>query len=78
MISLLVSLLGFGSSFVGPVPETWNKHSYQNHKLAMLHILAEAQSKIQDHNLVATIIEADITKIVATYKEQAATVRKGF
>ena len=78
MISLLVSLLGFGSSFVGPVPETRNKHSYQNKKFAMLHTLAEAQSKIQDHNLVATVIEANIAKIVATYKEQAATVRKGF
>ena len=34
MISLLGSLLGFGSSLIGPVLEAWNKNSDQKHELA--------------------------------------------
>ena len=45
MISLLGSLLGFGSSLVGLVLEAWNKSS--------------------DQTLEATIVEADMAKIVA-------------
>ena len=41
MISLLGSLLGFGSSLIGPVLETWNKNSDKKHELAMLHAQAE-------------------------------------
>ena len=57
MISLLGSLLGFGSSLIGPVLEAWNKSSDQKHELAMLHAQAEIQSKIQDQMLEATIVE---------------------
>ena len=75
MISLLGSLLGFGSCLIGPVLETWNKPSDQKHELAMLHAQAEVQSKIQDQKLEATIVEADMAEIVAAHKEQASTVR---
>ena len=77
MISLLGSLLGFGSSLIGPVLEAWNKNSDQKHELAMIHAQAEIQSKIQDQKLEATIVEADMAEIVAAHKEQASTVRKG-
>ena len=77
MISLLGSLLGFGSSLIGPVLEAWNKNSDQKHELAMLHAQAEIQVKIQDQKLEATIVEADMAEIVAAHKEQASTVRKG-
>ena len=77
MISLLGSLLGFESSLIGPVLEAWNKSSDQKHELAMLHAQAEVQSKTQDQKLEATIVEADMTKIVVAHKEQASTVRKG-
>ncbi len=77
MISLLGSLLGFGSSLIGLVFEAWNKSSDQKHELAMLHAQAEVQSKIQDQKLEATMVEADMAEIVAAHKEQAATVRKG-
>ena len=77
MIGLLGSLLGFGSSLIGPVLEAWNKNSDQKHELAMLHAQAEIQSKIQDQKLEATIVEADMAEIVAAHKEQASTVRKG-
>ena len=77
MISLLGSLLGFGSSLIGPVLEAWNKNSDQKHELAMLHAQAEVQSKIQDQKLEATIVEADMAEIVAAHKEQVSTVRKG-
>ena len=69
MISLLGSLLGFGSSLIGPVLETWNKSSDQKHGLAMLHAQAEVQSKIQDQKLEATIVEADMAEFVAAHKE---------
>jgi len=45
MISLLGSLLGFGTSLIGPLLETWNKLSDQNHELAMLH----AQAEVHEH-----------------------------
>ena len=77
MISLLSSLLDFGSSLIGPVLEAWNKSSDQKHELAMLHAQAEVQSKIQDQKLEATMVEADMAEIVAAHKEQASTVRKG-
>ena len=77
MISFLGSLLGLGSSFIGPVLETRNESSDQKHELAMLHAQAEVQSKIQDQKLEATIVEADMAEIVAAHKEQASTVRKG-
>ena len=77
MISLLGSLLGVGSSLIGPVLEAWNKSSDQKHELAMLHAQAEVQSKLQDQRLEASIVEADMAEIVAAHKEQAATVRKG-
>ena len=77
MISLLGSLLGFGSSLIGPVLETWNKNSDQKHELAMLHAQAEVQTKIQDQKLEATIVEADMAEIVAAHKEHASSVRKG-
>ena len=77
MISLLGSLLGFGTSLIGPVLEAWNKSSDQKHELAMLHAQAEVQSKIQDQKLEATMVEADMAEIVAAHKEQASTVRKG-
>ena len=77
MISLLGSLLGFGSSLIGPVLDAWNRSADQKHELAMLHAQAEVQSKLQDQRLEATIVEADMAEIVAAHKEQAATVRKG-
>ena len=69
MISLLGSLLGFGSSLIGPVLETWNKNSDQKYELAMLHAQAEVQSRIQDQKLEATIVEADMAEIVAASEE---------
>ena len=46
MISLLGSLLGFGSSLIGPVVETWNKSSDQKHEIAMLHVQAEVHEHL--------------------------------
>ena len=77
MISLLGSLLGFGSSLIGPALAAWNKSSNQKHELAMLHAQAEIHVKIQDQKLEATMVEADMAEIVAAHKEQASTVRKG-
>ena len=51
MISLLGSLLGFGTSLIGPVLDAWDKNSNQKHELATLHAQAEVQSKIQDQKL---------------------------
>ena len=77
MISLLGSLLGFGSSLIGPALDAWNKSSDQKHELAMLAAQADVQSKIQNQRLEATIVESEVAEIVAAHKEQAATVRRG-
>ena len=77
MISLLGSLLGFGSSLIGPALDAWNKSSDQKHELAMLAAQADVQSKIQNQRLEATIVESEVAEIVAAHKEQAATVCRG-
>ena len=77
MISLLGSLLGFGSSLIGPVLGAWNRSADQKHELAMLHAQAEVQSKFQDQRLKASIVEADMAETVTAHKEQEVTVRKG-
>ncbi len=58
MISLLGSLLGFGSSLIGPVLDAWNRSAGQKHELAMLHAQAAVQSKLQDQRLEATIVDS--------------------
>lgn len=77
MISIFGSLLGFGSSLIGPAIEAWNKHSDQKHELAMLSAQAEIQVKIQDQKLEATMVEMEAAEVIAAHKEQASTVRKG-
>ena len=82
MISLLDSILGFGSSLIGPVLDAWNRSADQKHELAMLHAQAEVQSKLQDQRLEASIVDADMAEIVAAKAgvvfqiiEQARTIR---
>ena len=77
MISLLGSLLGFGSSLIRPVLDAWNRSADQKHELAIPQAQAEVQSKLQDQRPEATIVKADMAEIVAAHKEQASTVRKG-
>ena len=77
MICLIGSRLGFGSSLIGSTLDAWNRSADQKHELAMFHAQAEAQSRIQDQKLEATIVESDMAEIVAAHKEQVATVRKG-
>lgn len=77
MISIFGSLLGFGTSLIGPAIEAWNKHSDQKHELAMLAAQAEIQVKIQDQKLEATMVEMEGAEVIAAHKEQASTVRKG-
>ena len=72
MISLLGSLLGFGSSLIGPALDAWNKSSDQKHELAMLAAQADVQSKIQNQRLEATIVESEVAEIVAAHKEHVA------
>ena len=68
MISLLGSLLGFGSSLIGPVLDAWNRSADQELEAVMLHAQAEVQSKLQDQRLEATIVVADMAEIVAAKK----------
>ena len=58
MISLLGSLLGFGSSLIGPALDAWNRSADQELGAVMLHAQAEVQSKLQDQRLEATIVDS--------------------
>ena len=58
MIRFLGSLLGFGSSLIGPVLDAWNRSADHKHELAILHTQAAVQSKLQDQRLEATIVDS--------------------
>ncbi len=69
MLTLLGSLLGFGSSFLPKVLDFWQDKSDKAHELEML----KAQAEIQ---LDQTAIEANIREVEAIHKEHASTTRK--
>ena len=77
MLTLLGSLLGFGTSFLPSVLNFFQDKSDKAHELLMLAAQTEAQAKLETVRLEGVGIEANIREVEALHKEQASTVSKG-
>ena len=75
MLSLLGSLLGFGTSFLPKVMDYFQDRQDKAHEIAMLKAQAEIQVQIEEQRLEAAITEAQIREVEAAHREQAETVK---
>lgn len=71
MLSLLGSLLGFGTSFLPKVMEYFQDRQDKAHELAMLAAQTEAQVKLEGVRLQAMHVEADIRESEALLKHDS-------
>lgn len=69
MLSLLGSLLGFGTSFLPKVMDYFKEKRDQAHELAMQDKVLEAQLKLGNQKLEATKLEGDTREIEVIHKE---------
>jgi len=77
MLTLLGSLLGFGTSFLPSLLNFFQAKEDNKHEINMMKAQAEIQLEIGEQKLEAAIVEGDIAEIVAAHKEQSSTVRRG-
>ena len=77
MLSLLGSLLGFGTSFLPKVMDYFQDKQDKAHELKMLAAQTDAQVKLEGVRLEAMNVEADIREVEALHREHAATIRRG-
>ena len=77
MLSLLGSLLGFGTSFLPKVMDYFQDKQDKAHELKMIAAQTEAQVKLEGVRLEAMSVEADIRSLEVAMKNQDTAVRKG-
>tara|TARA_R110000765_G_scaffold16047_1_gene45594 strand:- start:218 stop:676 length:459 start_codon:yes stop_codon:yes gene_type:complete len=77
MLSLLGSLLGFGTSFLPQVMGYFQDKQDKSHELMMLAATTEAQVKVEGVRLQGVKIDASIREIEALQKQQSSAIRKG-
>ncbi len=75
MISLLGSLLGFGTSFLPKLLGFFERKRDQAHELRMIEAQAAAQERIEQAKLMAIHAEADIREIEALHQEHQAVTK---
>jgi hypothetical protein len=68
MLSLMGSLLGFGTSFLPKVMEFFQDRSDKKHELAVMEVQIRQQKELADQKLEAINVEADIREIEALQK----------
>lgn len=68
MLSLLGSLLGFGTSFLPKIMDYFQDKQDKAHELAMLAARTDAQVQLEGVRLQATYVEADIRESEALLK----------
>ena len=76
MLSLLGSLLGFGTSFLPGVLDFFKQKQADKHELAMMAEQRETTLAVGAQKLQMVQVAADSAEIVASHKEQASSVRK--
>jgi len=72
MLTLIGSLLGFGTSFLPKVMEYFQDRQDKAHELAMTEKLAEVQERIENVRLQATHVDAGIRESEAVLTHSAA------
>lgn len=77
MLSLLGSLLGFGTSFLPKVMDYFAEKRDQAHELAMMEKQIEAQERVAQVKLQMTEVDAAVREVESAHQEQAEAVRRG-
>jgi hypothetical protein len=73
MLSLLGSLLGFGTSFLPKVMEFFQDKQDKKHELAVMEVQIRQQKELADQKLEAINVDADIREIEALQKSMQPT-----
>tara|TARA_R110000744_G_scaffold46911_5_gene103552 strand:- start:20180 stop:20638 length:459 start_codon:yes stop_codon:yes gene_type:complete len=77
MLSLLGSLLGFGTSFLPKVMDYFQDKQDKAHEIKLMVEQSKIQLQIGKMQLQQMTVEGDVKEIEATHKEQASTILKG-
>jgi hypothetical protein len=73
MLSLLGSLLGFGTSFLPKIIDLWQDRADKKHELAVMEVQIRQQIELATQKLEAVNVEADIREIEALQKSMQPT-----
>ena len=73
MLSLLGSVLGFGTSFLPKVIDFFQDKSDKKHELAVMEVQIRQQKELADQKLEAINVNADIREIESLHKSMQPT-----
>ena len=73
MLSLLGSLMGFGTSFLPKVMDYFQDKSDKKHELAVMEVQIRQQKELASQKLEAVNVEADIREIESLHKSMQPT-----
>ena len=73
MLSLMGSLLGFGTSFLPKILDLWQDRSDKKHELAVMEVQIRQQIELATQKLEAVNVDADIREIEALQKSMQPT-----
>ena len=73
MISLVGSLLGFGTSFLPKVMDYFQDRSDKKHELQVMEVQIRQQKELASQKLEAVNVEADIREIESLHKSMQPT-----
>jgi hypothetical protein len=73
MLSLLGSLLGFGTSFLPKVLDIFQDRSDKKHELAVMEMQIKQQKEVADQQLEAINVEADIREVESLHASMRPT-----
>ncbi len=73
MLSLLGSLLGFGTSFLPKVLDIFQDRSDKKHELAVMEMQIKQQKEVADQQLEAINVEADIREVESLHESMRPT-----
>lgn len=76
MLTLLGSLLGFGTSLIPSIIDMFKAKEDNKHELAMIAATAEAQAKLQGAKNEGIAVQASADELIAAHKSQASMSRK--
>ena len=78
MLSLIGSVLGFGTSFLPKVLNFFEEKRDQKHELAMMDKQMEQQIQIGNQKMQMMNIDADIREVESLHKEHAQITKKSW
>lgn len=77
MLSLLGSLMGFGTSFLPKVMDFFQDKQDKKHELAVMEVQIRQQKELASQKLEAINVEADIREIESLHKSMQPTGLSG-